>query len=173
MSWNDVGPLWQAERFDRNLQSSWNAPTSIGWDDAPEAVTYRVRVPGYRRKDLAVEVRDRRLVVRGERARGVLRPKAKSSFVYSTPLPDMLDVGNVSAELRRGVLRITVAKQPYARARRIPVSVRGETTDVGRERKQQNQQGPTAGRRILAWLRDAPRRIGRSETPSSTAHGTH
>jgi HSP20 family molecular chaperone IbpA len=155
MSWNHLGPLWQAQRFERSLQSSWNAPTSIGWDDAPEAVTYRVRVPGYRRKDLAVEVRARQIVVRGERARGVLGPKAKSSFVYSMTLPETLDEGNVSAELRRGVLCMTVAKKPYARARRIPVSVRGKTTDVGRERDQQNEQGPTVGRRILAWLRDA------------------
>jgi HSP20 family molecular chaperone IbpA len=173
MSWDHVSPLRQAQRFDQSLLSSWNTPTSIAWHDAPEAVTYRIRVPGYRRKDLAVEVRDRQIVVRGERARGVLRPNSKTSFVYSTTLPETLDEQNVSAELRGGVLCITVGKQPYARARRIPVSVSGKTTDAGRERNHQNDQGPTAGRRILAWLRDAPQRIARSGTHSSAAHRTN
>jgi HSP20 family molecular chaperone IbpA len=95
------------------------------------AGTYRVRVPGYRRKDLDVEVRDRQLVVRGERVRGLLRPNVKRSFAYSMTLPETLDERNVSAELRRGVLCITVGKQPYARARRGRELVVDAITPIG------------------------------------------
>jgi HSP20 family molecular chaperone IbpA len=173
MSLSHVGPRWQAQRFDQSLLSSWNAPTGTGWHDAPEGLIYRLRVPGYRRKDLAVEVRDRQIVVRGERVRGVLRPKAKSSFVYSTTLPETLDERSVRAELRRGVLCITVGKQPYARARRIPVSVNGEATDLRHEPTHEADEGPTVGRRILTWLRAAPQRLGRSDAQSSAAHRTN
>jgi HSP20 family molecular chaperone IbpA len=167
MTWNHLGPLWRD-----SLGSSWQAPAASDAHDAPEAVTYRLRVPGYRRKDLAVEVRDRRIVVRGERTRGVLRPSAKRSFVYSMTLPEKLDERNVAAKLARGVLSITVGKQPHARARRISVSVAGDPLDSRRERPLARIQGPTLGARIRAWLREARSYIGRpgqgrSEHPSS------
>jgi HSP20 family molecular chaperone IbpA len=151
-----MGPLWHD-----SLGSSWQAPAVSDQHDAPEAVTYRLRVPGYRRKDLAVEVRDRRIIVRGERTRGVLRPSAKRSFVYSMTLPEQLTERSVAAKLARGVLSITVGKQPHARARRIPVSVAGEPLDSRRERTLARIQGPSLGARIRAWLREAPSRIGR------------
>jgi HSP20 family protein len=108
-----------AER--RPSASAWSRWLGFARHDAPEAAVYTLEVPGYRRKDLCIEVRGGRVVVRGERREGFFKPIARHSFVQSFTLPDTLDVQDVRAELHDGVLSVTIAKRPEARARRIPI----------------------------------------------------
>ena len=90
--------------------------------ETEDAVVYTLNVPGFRRRDLAIEVRDGRLIVRGERTEGFWKPRSRRSFVRSFTIPETLEAGTVQAELRDSVLSITVEKKPSARARRIPIN---------------------------------------------------
>jgi HSP20 family molecular chaperone IbpA len=105
----------------------WPGPHSHGgWlgfhhHDTPDAVVYTLAVPGYRKKDVNVEVRGRNVIVSGERSEGFFNPSAHHSFVQSFTLPPMLDCDNVVADLRDGMLSLTVAKRPEARPRSIPI----------------------------------------------------
>lgn len=94
-------------------------------EDTPESVIYRATLPDFRRRDITIEVRDRALIVRGERVRGFLKPQSRSSFVQAVTLPDTLDERDIAASFRGDVLSITVAKKPQARARRIAIRVPG------------------------------------------------
>jgi HSP20 family molecular chaperone IbpA len=89
--------------------------------DTPDAAVYTLEVPGYRRKDLGIQVRDGRVVVHGERRERFFKPKVQHSFVQSITLPETLDAQDIRADLRDSVLSVTIAKKPEARARRIPI----------------------------------------------------
>jgi len=96
-------------------------PLSVDQLDEADSMTYRLRVPGYRRRDLTIEVRDRLMLVQGERTSGWFRPRTKKSFFHAFQLPDALDERDVQASLTGGVLRLKVAKKPHARRRFIPI----------------------------------------------------
>ena len=64
------------------------------------------------------------MVVRGHHRDGVLRTRSERSFVRSFTLANTLDEQDVRADLRDGVLSVTVAKKAEARARPIPVRVK-------------------------------------------------
>lgn len=113
----DAWPAWAFQA------SEW---TGFARRDTDDAVIYTLDVPGYRKNDLSVEVEARRVTVRGEQNEGLLKPRLRRSFVRSFTLPDSLDSSDVQAELQNGVLSLTIAKQPAARARRIPVHVEGK-----------------------------------------------
>lgn len=113
---------------------SWNSWTGLARHDTPEAVVYTLSVPGFRRKDIEIEVCDGIVTVRGNRKDGLFRPRAKSSFVQTFTLPETLDEQDVRADLHDGVLSLTFAKRPEARARRIPILVAGQSSSsVGQE----------------------------------------
>ena len=103
--------------------SEW---TGFARRDTDAAAIYTLDVPRYRKKDLSVEIEGKRVTVRGEHSEGLLKPKVRRSFVRSFTLPDSLDPSDVQAELHDGVLSLTIAKQPAARARRIPVFADGK-----------------------------------------------
>jgi HSP20 family molecular chaperone IbpA len=137
-------------------------PSWLGFrqQDDPDAVTYELRVPGYRRRDLQIEIRDRVVTVRGSRTDGWFQPRSKKSFVHSFELPETLDEEDVRASLTRGILQLTIGKQPHARRRRIPIrSLDGATRPT-------SDRAPhaTHWRRLLAWLRSSARAI--AGTPS-------
>ena len=119
--------------------------------DDDDAVTFQVRIPGYRRRDVAIEVRDRVIVVRGERADGFFKRRSKKSFLHTFALPEALDEHDVCANLAGEVLHLKVAKKPYARRRLIPIhaaeAAPKRTTVV------------TPSKRVSGWLHDLSRRM--------------
>src|SRR5690348_3975756 len=109
--------------FDTRLATAsgtfgWAGPHSHrGWlgfarHEGPDAVVYTLSVPGYRKQDIEIEVRDRRVIVRGERSEGFLKHTAYRSFAQSFTLPAALDSDGVEADLHGGVLSLTIAKKP-------------------------------------------------------------
>ena len=110
----------------RTSPPTWSDWAGFACHDTPDALVYTLSVPGFRKKDIEVEVRDAMVVVRGERRDGVFRPRPMRSFVQSFTLASTLDEQDVRADLRDGVLSVTVAKKPEARARSIPIRVEGQ-----------------------------------------------
>src|SRR5687768_2266403 len=101
-----------------SLAMSW---LGITQHDEADAVILQLSVPGYRRRDLSIEVRERLVTVRGERADGWLKQRSRKSFAHSFTLPESLDEHRLNASFARGVLQLKIAKKPYARRRSIPV----------------------------------------------------
>lgn len=126
--------------------ASW---LGISQQDEADAITYQLRVPGYRRRDLEIEIRQRVVTVRGSRTNGWFQPRSRKSFIHSFELPDALDEGAVRANLARGILHLTIGKKPHARRRRIPVRVRD---GAARPAHDQTTQG-APWIRLLEWLR--------------------
>jgi HSP20 family molecular chaperone IbpA len=133
--------------------SEW---TGFARRDTDDAVIYTLDVPRYRKKDLSVEVDGRRVTVRGQRNEGLIKPKVRRQFVRSFTLPETLDPSGFRADLQDGVLSLTVAKQPAARARRIAVQVAGKPSPGAAEPAARETQPQTSFfRRILSKLRAA------------------
>lgn len=86
--------------------------------DGPGAYTVQVDVPGFRREDLSIEVRDHRLHIAGERQQTPLKEDEKvlrqerryGKFYRVFNLPDGIVEDKVEAKFTDGVLQIVLPK---------------------------------------------------------------
>jgi HSP20 family protein len=96
-------------------------------EETDDAYLVDIELPGVHKKDVNVEVIDRRLVITGERKEkervGVLRRRTRvyGRFRYEIVLPQRVDENNIDATLTDGVLRVRVPKNETAQHRRIEV----------------------------------------------------
>ncbi len=133
------------------LASGW--PT-VACEEAPESVVYTLNLPGFRRKDLSVEIQGRTVTVRGAQATGLLKLKSRELFSETLTLAKGLDEQSLRADFRDGVLSLTVAKQPSARARRISILVEGQPA-------LQRTEGPPTEDASESWWKKLGRMVGR------------
>jgi HSP20 family molecular chaperone IbpA len=150
----------------------WSLPSSseswLGFSQHNEAdaVIYQLPVPGYRRRDLSIEARDRVLIVRGEHTDGLLRPRSKRAFIRSFKLPETLDERDVRAAFNAGVLRLIIGKKPHARRRRIPIGTPDAAHHPAHDRAT-NGDGTEPWSRLLSWFSNhVPWRTGAASAPS-------
>jgi HSP20 family protein len=103
----------------------WAPPVDV--EETDDAWIFEVDLPGARREDLQVEVRDGELTISGEvreRERaGVLRHRARrtGAFSYRTTLPAGVDADRVQARFDSGVLTIQVPRPEGAKPRRVKI----------------------------------------------------
>jgi HSP20 family protein len=96
-------------------------------EETEDAWIVEADIPGVRRKDMNVEVRDGELLVSGEikeRERtGVLRHRTRQTgeFEIRVALPGDVDPGAVDASVEHGVLTVTIPKPERAKPRKIEV----------------------------------------------------
>lgn len=104
------------------------APVALWEDD--QHVFLEVEVPGLRREDLDLTIHEGRLIIAGER-----KPAEKSAkcwyneqrygrFERVISLSNMIDPQSIEAELRDGILYLTLHKKPEAQPHRIAINVR-------------------------------------------------
>jgi HSP20 family protein len=97
--------------------------------ETDEAVIIGLEIPGMEPEDFGIDVVDDYLVVRGEkrldreeaRGRYYVMERAYGCFERAVPLPVPVDAQGASARYRKGVLTVTLPKNPRAMGRRIPV----------------------------------------------------
>jgi HSP20 family protein len=116
------------ENFDRPL-SKWYPAVDLL--EAKDAYLIRAELPGMKREDIKVEVKDGTLVLSGERKsekpaegveyRHVERVAAK--FWRSFSLPETVKQDSIEATYKDGVLEIRVPKAEEAKPRQIEISV--------------------------------------------------
>jgi len=103
----------------------WAPPVDI--EETGDAWIFEVDLPGARREDLQVEVRDGELTITGEiteRERaGVLRHRGRrtGAFSYRTALPAGVDADRVTARFDGGVLTVLVPRPEGFKPHRVKI----------------------------------------------------
>ncbi len=119
-----VNSLWETG-FGGQLDR-WAPSADV--EEAEDAYTIEIELPGVQRDDVDVELVDRVLTVSGEvkekERTGILhrRTRRVGRFHYAVTLPDEVDAENVDARLHDGVLSVRVPKSASAKPRRIAIS---------------------------------------------------
>jgi HSP20 family protein len=122
------------EQMERLMQSVWSGDgEGVVWmpvadlEETDDAWIVEAELPGVRRDDVNVELRDNELIISGEIKRrerkGVLRRQTRRTgrFEYRVTLPGQADPENVEANLHEGVLTVRVPKSEAARPHRIEI----------------------------------------------------
>ena len=105
---------------------AWSPAVDI--EEVDDAYVIEAELPGVKRDDVDVELREQELTISGElkeRERvGVLRRRTRRTgrFDYRVSLPSDADPEHVDASLHDGVLTVRVPKNADARPRRIPIT---------------------------------------------------
>jgi len=127
--------------------SNFRSPLARGWDDdwgtptiwtpridieqRGDSILVRADLPGVRKEDVQIEVTDEGLMLSGERReereeggesqgyRAIERSYGR--FYRTIPLPQKVNLDQLKAKMRDGVLEITVPLDESARARRIQI----------------------------------------------------
>ena len=101
---------------------------AVNVGETKDAFVYRAEVPGLGEGDVAVQVEDGALLLRGERkvpAREGYEPRLRErgayAFARKLPLPGRVDAEGVTATMKDGVLTVTLPKAKDALPRQIPV----------------------------------------------------
>ena len=103
---------------------------AIDINETDAAIELTAELPGLAEDDVEIELKDRRLTLRGQKNvthdnGGDLHISERSygSFARTMTLPNTVDVENITAEFDKGVLQITMPKtEPTDPSRKIKVS---------------------------------------------------
>jgi HSP20 family protein len=118
-----------ASEEDWALGGSWAPPVDIYEHDG--TLVLKAELPGIDPKDVDVRVENNVLTLRGERKfdQEVKREschrveRAYGTFTRSFTLPNVVDTGNIKAEFKDGVLRVTLPKREEAKPKQIQIQV--------------------------------------------------
>jgi HSP20 family protein len=106
-------------------------------EETEEAWIVEADIPGVRRKDMNVEVRDGELLISGEikerERKGVLRHRTRKTgeFEIRVALPGDVDTEEVDAAVDNGVLTVTIPKPARAKPRKIEVGSHENGSSAG------------------------------------------
>lgn len=113
------------------------APAAAMWSPAVDIyesgddIVVKAEVPGIAKDDVAVEVKDGILTLRGERKFEKEEKeenyhrieRSYGTFVRSFALPSSVDPERVQAALKEGVLEVRIGKKEQAKLRKVKVAV--------------------------------------------------
>ena len=131
--WRDLTP-W-GRQFDELVDQLWSGfpvpadmtpPGSLHEED--DAYVVELDLPGIDKKDVRIDIADRRLTVTGTRVeterKGFVRHSTRvtGSFSYGALLPSPIDEGAVSATMADGVLTIRLPKATGTAGRHIEIA---------------------------------------------------
>lgn len=138
-TWNPIHDLFGVpremgrlldDRFDVSGPgaSDWAPPVDIYETEAGFQIT--VELPGIKKEDVVLEVKERVVSIRGERhsekeasEKNVHRIERKyGSFQRAFKLPTNIDASGVKAVYKDGVLEVTLPKSEDARPRQIDIA---------------------------------------------------
>lgn len=130
---------WRGGAFEPGVVSSFTATwPRINLYDGGKELFLQAEVPGLTDKDIRLSINQDVLTVEGERR--VEAPQGYSvhrqerpavHFARSLTLPAQVEVDQVSASIRNGMLEVTLPKVPEAQPRQITVRPAGTETGSG------------------------------------------
>lgn len=126
-----------SDLFDQNFDRSWTQPDSTRWYPAvdilesKDSYLIRAELPGMKREDINLELKDGTLTLSGERkadqpAEGVEHrhvERVDGKFVRSFSLPETVKQDAIQATYKNGVLEVHVPKAEEVKPRQIEISV--------------------------------------------------
>ena len=115
--------------FDSRAAEAARSPRADVFDDGGNFVV-SVELPGVSREDIDIDVKERRLTVKGEKKlensaekEGYLRvERAYGAFERSFLLDESVDSENIRAEYKDGVLRLTLPRKQDEPSKKIEVN---------------------------------------------------
>lgn len=131
--WTPIRELDRMERRVRRMFEEAGVFPGVGPAadvyEADNEFVFELEVPGFEEKDLAVEVTDHTLVVKGERKAEsekqektlLLRERLEREFERRFELPATADNEHVSAEFAQGVLTLHVPKAAEAKPHKVAI----------------------------------------------------
>jgi HSP20 family protein len=112
---------------DGRSQRGWMPTVDIEQTD--EEIVLKLDLPGMRREDVSIEVRDHTLIVTGERREEkedkhegyITRERIFGRFTRSFMLPEGVDPDQVRASFEDGVLRVRVPRPQESQPKQIQI----------------------------------------------------
>jgi HSP20 family protein len=103
----------------------WSPPADVS--ETGESYLVEIDLPGARREDVHVEVRDQELIVTGElggsqQGHPWRRARPAGRFECRVTLPGPVDADRTTADLAAGVLTVTLPKAATARPRKVHIT---------------------------------------------------
>src|SRR5690349_13056076 len=108
----------------------WTPPVDLY--ETPDDFVLTAELPGLTRSEIEIHAEDSRITIRGSRAAGPGREipceqyhrveRGHGRFSRSFSLPEAIDIDRIAADLKDGVLTITIPKAADRATRRIDVT---------------------------------------------------
>jgi HSP20 family protein len=124
--------------FDRGagLQAGAFAP-SVDVRETPQSFVFKVDLPGVKEENVDITVTGNRLTISGQREeekrddndRYHVYESSYGSFARTFTLPEGVDPDAVRADMKNGVLEVSVPKRPEVQPRKISVGQAGNRND--------------------------------------------
>jgi len=127
---------------EQTRRAAWLPAVDVEQTD--DEIILRIDLPGMNRDDVSIDVRDRTLIVSGERREEreenhegfFTRERVVGKFTRSFMLPEGVDPGSVQAQFRDGVLMIRVPRPKQEQPRHIEIQ---QSDGDGAQSSQQTQ----------------------------------
>lgn len=128
-------PLSEFARISADMNRLWTdtsqatSTPAVDISETEQAILVRAELPGVRGEDVSVEVENNVLTLSGQRQFERDEKTEKQhrterwygSFYRSFTLPRTVDAENIGADLKDGILTVTLPKRPEMRQRRISI----------------------------------------------------
>jgi len=128
--------LLNLEPFQQMLPELWRGqermrtfvPAFDVWE-TQDAYVFKADVPGFREQDLDINITGNRLTLSGKREAEQIQQsdtcycseRSHGSFTRAFTLPEGINADQIRAELKDGILNVSVPKTPQAQPKRIAV----------------------------------------------------
>jgi len=108
------------------MNQGWSAIPMAMWEDEDQ-IHVEAELPGMSESDVEITIHNRTLYLRGERKaeegrKYLVNGRAFGKFEQAITLSATVDVDNVRAELKDGVLRIDLPRSPESKPRKIALN---------------------------------------------------
>jgi HSP20 family protein len=125
---NDVFPGKRGEGDDLSL-GTWRPMVDIC--DTKNAIVVTAELPGVKKEDISIEVKDNILTIRGERSEDsevkeenyYRRERSFGSFQRSFSMPTEIKPESIKASFKDGVLKIEVPKPEEKKPKQISIDI--------------------------------------------------
>ena len=115
----------------REMAPAFGGGFNVAFDvkDTPDAFVFQADVPGLKEKDVQIQCLGNRVTVSGKRESEQEKKeetyytyeRSYGSFARTFTLPESADVDKASAELKDGVLTLTIPKKPSEKPRNVQI----------------------------------------------------
>ncbi len=114
---------------EREMEEQLNLVMPVEVYETPNEVVVKAELPGVKKEDVEVIVRDNYLVIRAEKKEEVeenkqqvhIKERVYGKFERVIPLPPDIDTENAKASFKDGVLEIRIPKKSATQEKRISI----------------------------------------------------